>query len=138
MKKRVNPKSLENLKMWKKGESGNPIGSRAHNPATRALKKITLESYREMIELVLTGNLSQLKEIAENPKTPALQVGIATAFMKAIKEGNHEIIERIAERLVGKIPDELNIKSQSLNANLNAEVPLEKVKAALQKLQGDV
>lgn len=122
---------------WKKGQSGNPEGGRAHNPAKRALKKLTLESYQEMIELVLTGNLSQLKEIADNPSTPALQVGIAVCFMKALKNGDHDIIERIAERIVGKIPDKIEVNSKNLNANLNAPIDRAELKAALAKLESD-
>jgi hypothetical protein len=131
-------KSSENLKPFKKGQSGNPLGAQAHDPAKKALKKLTIESYREVIELVLTGNLTDLKAMAENPSTPAIQVGVATAFMKAIKLGDYSVIERIAERIVGKIPDELNVNSKNINANLHAQIDKEKLKAALAKLESDV
>lgn len=123
---------------FKKGKSGNPDGGRTHNPAVRALKKLTLETYREVIELVLTGNLSDLKRMAEHPSTPAIQVGVATAFMKAIKNGDYAVIERIAERIVGKIPDELKVSSSNVNANLNATIDKEKLKAALEQLEREV
>ncbi len=123
---------------FKKGVSGNPDGARKHNPAIRALKQLTLDTYREVIELVLTGNLTDLKAMAENPKTPAIQVGIASALMKAIKDGDHGVIERLAERIVGKIPDEVNVTSKNLNANLNAPIDREMLKAALAKLESEV
>lgn len=123
---------------FKKGVSGNPEGGRVHNPAIRALTKLTIETYRECVELVCTGNLTDLKEMAENPKTSALQVGIATAFMKAIKSGDYTVIERIAERIIGKIPDELKVTSQNVNANLNATIDKAKLKAAMDALEKDV
>lgn len=123
---------------FKKGQSGNPEGSRAHNPAVKALKNLTIESYRECVEMVCTGNLSELKAMAENPKTSALQVGIATAFMKAIKSGDYTVIERIAERIIGKIPDELKVTSQNVNANLNTSIDKTKLKAAMKALEEDV
>ena len=123
---------------FKKGQSGNPEGGRAHNPAIKALKNLTVETYREVIELVLTGNLAQLKAMAEHPETSALQVGIATAFMKAIQSGDYSVIERIAERIVGKIPDELNVRSTNTNANLNTAIDKAKLKAAMAELEKDV
>lgn len=125
-------------KQFQKGRSGNPEGARAHNPLVKALKKLTIESYREVIEIVMTGTLTDLKEMAENPKTSALQVGIATSFMKAIKAGDYTIIEKIAERIIGKIPDELNVNSKNINANMNAAIDKTKLKAAFEQLQKDV
>lgn len=131
------PKAAEPY-MFKKGKSGNPEGARAHNPITKALKNLTIETYREVIEAVCTGNVANLKRMVEDPRTPALQVGVATAFMKAIKSGDYAVIERIAERIVGKIPDELKVTSQNVNANLNASIDKQKLKAALEQLEKDV
>ncbi len=123
---------------FKKGQSGNPLGGKLHNPAVKALKKLTIDSYREVIELVLTNNVEAIKRMIQNPDTPAIQVGVATSFMKAIKDGDYGIIERIAERIVGKIPEELNVTSKNVNANLNASIDKQKLKAALAKLESDV
>lgn len=123
---------------FKKGQSGNPDGARAHNPAIKALKNITLESFREVIELVLKGNLRELKAMAEDPETSALQVGVATAFMKAIKTGDYNVIEQIASRIVGKIPDEINVNAKNLNTNLNTVIDKDKLKKALADLEADV
>lgn len=127
------PKSAQ----FKPGQSGNPLGGKLHNPAIRALTKLTVETYREVIELVLTGNLTDLKNMVENPKTPAIQVGVAAAFMKAIKSGDYAVIERIAERIVGKIPDQLNVSSTNMNANVNTTIDAVKLKAALEKLNSE-
>lgn len=123
---------------FKKGQSGNPEGARLHNPITRALKNLTVESYRECIEAVCTGNLANLKAMVDDPKISALQIGIARAFIKAMQAGDYAVIERIAERIVGKIPDELKVSSSNVNANLNATIDKEKLKAALEQLDKDV
>lgn len=134
------PRTAKHLKPhhFKKGQSGNPAGGRIQNPITRALKNLTVESYRQVIEAVCTGNVDNLRAMIEDPKTSALQVGVATAFVKAIKAGDYAVIERIAERIVGKIPDELNVHAKNINANLNAALDPEKVKAALAQLERDV
>lgn len=127
------PKAAEPYK-FKKGVSGNPEGGRAHNPAIKALKKLTLETYREMIELVMTNNLTKIKKIAEDPNTPAVQVGIATAFMKAIKAGDYNVIEQIAARIIGKIPDVVHVRSTSVTAEAN-KIDKVKLKAAMKALE---
>ncbi len=139
MSKRKLPEKMK-ATQFKKGQTGNPNGRPPISPAQRALKNLTVETYRQVIELVLKGNLSELKAMAEHPETPAIQVGVAVSFMKAIKSGDYAIIERIAERIVGKIPDVVHINSQN-NTNVNAEVKVisrEALKAAYHKLEHDV
>lgn len=123
---------------FKKGQSGNPEGGRRHNPIRQALGQLTVKTYREVIELVLTGNVSDLTAMILDPKTPAIQVGVATAFKMAIQTGDYGVIERIAERIVGKIPDELNVSSLNFNANLHANIDNDKVKAALALLEKEI
>ncbi len=135
--KRPIPEALR-AHAFQPGQSGNPEGARKHNPIRRALKNLTVESYRKVIEAVCTGNVDNLREMIADPKTSALQVGVATAFVKALQAGDYVTIERIAERIVGKIPDELKVTSANVNANLTAKIDLTKMKAALAKLQKDV
>lgn len=107
-KERNRADHLEQYK-WGPGKSGNPKG-RPPNAVPAGLRKLTQETYAQVIELVLTGNLDELQAMVKDPKTPAVQVGIATAFIKAIKEGNYQVMERIAERIVGKLPENINIQ----------------------------
>ena len=88
--------------------------------------------------MVLTGTVKDLKALAENPNTPAIQVGAATAFMKAIREGDWMIMEKFAERLVGKIPDIINVNSQNKTIVGISSVDKEKLRVALAELENDV
>lgn len=123
---------------FKAGNKSNPLGAKAHNKAVLAARRLTVDTYREVIELVLQGNLADLKEMAENPNTPALQVGVAVAFMKAIKTGDYNVIERIAERIVGKIPDQLNVTSNNNSTLHVGMIDQTKLKAALIALEHNV
>ncbi len=135
-----NPKPPPKHSRFKKGKSGNPSGGRAHNPATKALRKLTIETYREVIQLVLDGKVQDLKDMAEHSDTPAIQVGIAVAFLKAIKNGDYSVIERIAERIVGRIPEVVTV-NQNTNMAINASIKvIDKValKAAMDELEKEV
>lgn len=134
-----NPKPPPKHSQFKKGNKANPLGGNAHNPALKALKKLTVDTYREVIELVLQGKVDDLKAMAQNPDTPAVQVGIAVSFLKAIKNGDYNVIERIAERIVGKIPDVIHMNSQvtaSINAQIKTIDPVA-LRAAMDKLKQD-
>lgn len=123
---------------FKVGNNANPIGSNAHNPALKALRRLTVEAYAEVVEAVLGGNLGELKRMAkDDPDSPALQVGIARAFLKAINTGDYTVIERIAERIVGKIPEQLVVASRNLNVNANTTVDPAVVKKAYDDLERD-
>lgn len=125
---------------FKKGQSGNPLGGKLHNPIKRALKNLTVDTYREVIELVCQNDIDALEEMSESRTITALQVGVARAFLKAMRDGDYGTIERIAERIVGKIPDKLEVTGDNVNRNLNvnAEVSDEILKHALAKLRDDV
>lgn len=132
MKKKMTEAQLRNLKPAKKGEIRNPEGGRSHNP----IRKLTLEVYRDIIEIGLTKNVEALKEVAENPKTPALQVAFAFALMDAIKNHKWEVVEGMVSRIVGKIPDQININSQ--NHTTLATIDEAKMKEVLKKLEQEV
>lgn len=63
--------------------------------------------------MALTGNIDELKAFAENKKTPVIQVGVAVSILKAIKNGDASILEMFAARIIGKIPDVININSNN-------------------------
>jgi hypothetical protein len=125
---------------FKPGQSGNPSGRPKMDPKARVLKELTLQSYQKCIEAVCTGNIAALAAMADDPEVSALQAGIASSLARAIREGDYETVEKITQRIIGKIPDEINVNSRNtnLNANLNATVDEMKVKAALKKLEFDV
>lgn len=137
-------KGTKNLKPYKKGQSGNPAGRPKGiiNPIRQALKELTVDTYREVIEVVLTGNFAELQRIIDDPTTSVIQVGVAKAFAKAMKAGDYQTIERIAERIVGKIPDQINLVSKNLNANMDvpaeSKVTSDEVKAAFDELDREV
>lgn len=126
------PRTAKHLKkhQFKKGQSGNPKG-KIPNPALKALRKLTVESYRKIVELVLTGNLQEVKAIAENPDSTLLEVGIASAFMTAVKKGDYHVIERIAERIIGKIPDEVKINGETTQT---VKIDIEQLRRARKEL----
>lgn len=102
------PNSRKNLKPVEKGEVRNPEGSRAHDPYRRELKKFTSTYLTEVIDAAVMGNLEALQAIVKNPKSPAIQVGVARVLYNGIRDGDWDIIEKILARIIGKVPDKID------------------------------
>lgn len=137
------PKTTKHLKphQFKKGApSANPKGRIPLTPVERELRKLSLKTHREVIEMALTGTVADLRAMAEDPTTPAIQVGIATAIMRAIKDGDPSVLERFAARIIGKIPDVIQIEATA-DINVNAQVAAlsdVELRARLDKIRSDV
>lgn len=97
-----NPKSKENLKPIKKGEVKNPIGGNAHDPLKKAMRKMSSEVFKDIVDMAVNSDIEGLKRIANTPGQKAITVGIAIALMKAIKTGDFSTMERILQYIIGK------------------------------------
>jgi len=110
-KKKMTEKQLANLKSIKKGEVRNPIGANAHKGPASMFKKLTKEMFVEMINAATTGTVADLKKIAEGSNSTALQVALSTCLIKIINKGDYDQLERMLQRVIGKVPDELDVTS---------------------------
>jgi len=118
--------------------SGNPKGRPPLSPEQKALRKLTLHSLQKVIETALTGNVQALKDLATNPDTSALEVGVATAILRAIKDGDPSVLERFAARIVGEIPKNLNINGLVDVQHQVKVIPPEIARQALLEIEEDV
>lgn len=130
-----NPKPPPVHSRFKPGQVANPLGANAHNPLLKALRKLTVKTFQEVVELTLTSNLEGLQKIAKDPKSTSLQVGVATSMLRAIKNGDYSVIERIAERIIGKLPDRVIVDSLG---QVNLKIEKDQIKEAVKALEDDV
>jgi hypothetical protein len=119
---------------FKKGQVANPKGQKGGMRSR--LKKLTVETYREVIQMVVNGDVEALQMIIKDPTQPAIKVAVATSFATAIKKGDFQTIELILSRLIGKVPDVILTKNENVNVNL--EPNKEKVKALLAKIESEI
>jgi len=138
--RKLTPKMKE--MQFKKGETGNPNGRPPISKELRAVREITLDAYREVIDRILTGTVEELKEFAKDPTTPVLQVGVASAILHAIRKGDAAVIEQFAARLVGKIPDVIKLDSMNTHKHTVSREVLElediEVEAKLKRIRARV
>ena len=90
----------------------------------------------KLIEIIIKQDIEALQVIISDKKQPALKVAIATSMATAIKKGDFETIEKIIQRVIGKVPDV--VISRNENTNINLQPTQAKVKAILAKIESEI
>jgi hypothetical protein len=92
----------KNLKKFKKGQTGNPLGAKLHNKDLKAMRQLTYAEIAEVGSLILQGNLERLKEIRNNPESSVFKVWVCSIAINAINKGDATSLNVILDRIVGK------------------------------------
>ncbi len=117
MAKGTNPKSIKNLKPFKKGEpSGNPLGGKLHNPEIKKIKALTEKELIEVGTFIVQGKMGELKALLKNPETPMLQAMVAGLAVKTMVKGDASAFNALMDRLLGKVKEQVQL-SGSINGN---------------------
>jgi hypothetical protein len=92
---------------FKPGQSGNPEGGKKHNKQIKKIRHLTQDQIAEIGGLLLGGKLSDLQDVAKDPKSPALKVWFASIIINGIKRGDPNILNAFLDRVVGKVADKI-------------------------------
>jgi hypothetical protein len=90
----------------KKGEVRNPKGTNMWaSVAAFNLRRLSQAEINKIGDLVILGNLDQLKKTARDPNAPVLAVMLAAISVKVIESGDMDLLNKLLDRLVGKIKE---------------------------------
>jgi hypothetical protein len=92
---------------FKKGQSGNPSGKPKEDPRLKMLKNLTKTELVEIGNLVVKGNLTELRAIAKDESCPVIKAMIASIAVKIISKGDVHALDILLNRLIGKVKDEV-------------------------------
>lgn len=130
------------VKKFKKGQSGNPLGGQLHNKELKAIRNLTEDEMIEIGSLVVKGSIDELKRIKDDPKTTVLKAMMASVAIKTIAKGDAQALEVLLNRLVGKVKDKVEVTSTNINHNnVNAQIAVltdADLKTRLKKIRSDV
>lgn len=102
------PRDYKHLKKFQKGQSGNPAG-RPPDVLGRKMRALTAEEFREMANLIVKGDMNELKEIAKDPNQTALRAMIASVAIKITERGDMHSLDIFLNRLVGKVKEHIEV-----------------------------
>lgn len=87
---------------FKKGQSGNPNGARAHSPILREVRKLSREELAKVFMATIHARKQELTEIIANPDSPMILVNLATALIKDTAKGQTFTLQMMFDRLFGR------------------------------------
>lgn len=106
-----NPKK-ENLKMWKKGQSGNPAGKPRRLLAQVRGLGYTKAEVMNLINTMLAFKVAELRKIAENQDSDMLERTIAKVLVKSFDKGSLYAIDNLLSRAQGKPAEMIDVQTK--------------------------
>lgn len=93
---------------FQKGESGNPLGAKLHDPEIKQLKSLTKKELVEIGNLIIKGNIADLKAVSKAETSTVLHTMLASVAARIISKGDMAALDVLLNRLVGKVKDEVH------------------------------
>ena len=121
MAKEIKGKYGGTLKVWEKGESGNPKGRVKKLVPSMKVEGYKLTEINDTIQSIISMTLDQLKEVWNNPNSTILEKTVAGALKKSLEKGNLESVETLINRVYGKPKEKVDLTTdgQPLSININ-------------------
>lgn len=88
---------------WKKGESGNAKGAPKIPDDLKDARRLNGPEFERIANKLLAMNKEEISKIASDPKTPSLELIVASVVHKAIVEGDAKRLDYLLNRTIGKV-----------------------------------
>lgn len=127
----------ENLRPFKPGQSGNPGGRPKLPDDIKEARKLNQVELERIVNKYLYMDREAVKAAISSPKTPMMELMVASIVAQAAQKGDHLRLDFVLNRMIGKVKDE---KDHNHNFNVSLRgMPREDVieigKDALRYLQ---
>lgn len=99
--------NINNLKPFKKGQSGNPGGRPKMPDDVRSAKIETKITIARLLNEYLAITLDELQARLRDPKTPNLELMVGKIVAETIKTGDNTRLNFILDRMIGKVTDKV-------------------------------
>lgn len=109
------PPKTDHLIKWKKGQSGNPNGRPAVPPELKILTHLTKQELVEVGNLVIKGDIKELERKTKDKSATVLQTMLASIAQRVIRDGDAVALDRLLDRFIGKVKDEVHFTGDVLN-----------------------
>lgn len=109
----VNKKSLENLKLFKKGEVANPNGRPRKYVSLLKEQGYSISQVNDSIQALMSMTPKELKEVENNPNATALELTVTKAILKSMSNGSLYSMDTLMNRVYGKPKEQVDIQSDN-------------------------
>ncbi len=104
--------NASNLKPFKPGQSGNPNGRPRLSVEQREFRNAAKAEMIDEFKYLWSLTVSDLDEIANDELTPVVRLFMAKALLKAAATGDMIHIDKILDRTIGKVKDEIDLNTK--------------------------
>ena len=105
----ANPNPPERTR-WKKGQSGNPSGSRKLPADLKKVAEMTTDELKRTIAKHFRMRKEELSKVLQDPKSQAINLIIVSTIVKAIKDGDIHKAEYLFMRSLGRVTEKVEIQ----------------------------
>lgn len=95
---------------FKPGQSGNPNGRPKLPDDIRQIRKVNKTEIERVMNKFLSMTKSEISQLVNDQDTPALEIMLASIIVKATTHGDHQRLNFILDRLVGKVKDVVQVE----------------------------
>lgn len=96
---------------FKKGVVTNPNGRVKLAPEVKAMRNLNKNTLTTLLNKHINSSLQELDVIAKDKNTSALELIVISAIKFSITKGDSKSREFLIERMVGKVPQDMNINA---------------------------
>lgn len=107
-----NPENIEPYKM-KKGQTLNPNGRPRKYVSLLKEQGYTLSQVNDSIQVLMSMDEAELKEVLDNPKATILEKTVAKAMITSLNKGSLYSMDTLLSRVYGKPKESAQITSDA-------------------------
>lgn len=96
-------------KPFPKGKSGNPAGRPKIHKEINRIRSLTLARYVELVNKYISMEPKEIEVAMKAPGISVLEIYIAKIIHKGIQGGDTQRLEFLLGRLIGKVPDKIQL-----------------------------
>lgn len=105
---------------FKPGNCANPKGA-VPSLAQRTLRKTTNETLAATIQKAIEQTPQQLQQLLKHPDISALEAIVIGTVVDAVTKRNYDRLEVLLARVLGKIPDRVDMTTNGESLNISKE-----------------
>lgn len=80
-------------------------------PEVKAARRLNKTEFERITNRYVWSTEAELLDAKANPETPAIERVLISILLEAIEKGDHSKAEWIAQRLIGKVKDEVEVST---------------------------
>lgn len=107
----------------KTGAALNPLGGWLEDPVLRAFRQLSKEELANVGNMILHTNEETLRYWIKKKDCNVLRLMVARVALRIIDNGDMDMLDKLLNRLIGKVKDEVDLSANMNHAQVIVTLP---------------